>query len=53
MTLPWTFTVPSGMRSAKAPPSFGSSSMLRSQKYFLVNSDEVSASHTFAGVEAM
>ncbi len=53
MTLPRTLTWPSGKRSTKAPPSFGSISTVRSQKYFRVNSDEVSACHTFSGVAAM
>jgi len=52
MTLPRTLILPSGSLSANAPPSFGSISISRSQKYLRVNSEEVSAYHTFSGVAA-
>jgi hypothetical protein len=41
------------MRSTKAPPTCGSSSMVRPKKYRCVKSGEVSACHTCSGVAAM
>ncbi|MGY4301921.1 hypothetical protein ACVWXN_010016 [Bradyrhizobium sp. i1.4.4] len=37
----------------KLPPSLRSISTAKPEKYFLLNSAEVSASHTFSGVETM
>jgi hypothetical protein len=36
-----------------APPIFRSTSTALPKKYFRLNSADVSASHTFSGVEAM
>ena len=36
-----------------APPTFSSTSTAKPEKYFRLNSADVSACHTFSGVEAM
>lgn len=52
-TSPEMCSEPSGARTVKLAPSLRSISTAKPEKYFLLNLAEVSASHTFSGVETM